>query len=66
MKQAIADLLFDLKRLCADDAGATAVEYALVAGGISIAIAVVAGALGDTLVESYTDVLEALETANGG
>ena len=64
MTQTATGLLFDLKRLCADNAGATSIEYALVAGGISIAIAGVAGSLGDTLVESYTDVHEALQTAN--
>ena len=66
MKQTATGLASDLKRLCADNAGATSIEYALVAGGISIVIAGVAGSLGDTLVESYTDVLDALETANDG
>lgn len=66
MKRIATGLLFDLKRLGADAAGATSIEYALIAGGISIAIAGVAGSVGDILVEDYyTRVLEALETANG-
>jgi len=58
-------ILLDLRRLGADNAGATSIEYALIAGCISIAIAGAAGSVGDALVEDYyTKVLEALESAN--
>ena len=65
MKRIATGLLFDVKRLGADELGATSIEYALIAGGISIAIAGVAGSIGDILVDDYyTRVLEALESAN--
>ena len=36
--------------------GATAIEYGLIAAGISVAIAVVVFTLGDTLLAKFTDV----------
>ncbi|HVJ77364.1 MAG TPA: Flp family type IVb pilin [Hyphomicrobium sp.] len=46
-----------------DEAGATAIEYALIAGTISISI--VAGALGikGSLVDSFTSVVDGFEQA---
>jgi len=65
MRLAVVDLLNNFKRFGVDETGATAIEYSLVAGCISIAIVVAAGALGDTLANDlYTRVLEAMRTAN--
>ena len=42
-----------IKRFLAEEGGATAIEYALIASGISIAIATVALSLGSTLRDDY-------------
>ncbi|MDB5653002.1 MAG: putative Flp/Fap pilin component [Tardiphaga sp.] len=38
-----------LREFCADEQGATAIEYALIASGISLAIFAAVGGLGGTL-----------------
>lgn len=51
-----------LKKFFRDEKGATAIEYSLIAGGLSIVIATTVYALGATLNETYfTPVQEALE-----
>ncbi len=45
-----------LKRFANDDTGATAVEYAIIAGGISVALALVIYVLGDTVFGKYEAV----------
>ena len=45
-----------IARFVKDEAGATAIEYALIAGGISIAIVTVVGALGTSLTATFTAV----------
>jgi len=66
MRLAVVDLLNNFKRFGVDEAGATAIEYSLVAASISIAIIVVVGQVGDSLVDNYYGrVLEAFQTANG-
>ena len=47
-----------LKRFARDDCGATAIEYALIAGGISIAIVAVVYTLGDSVVGRFQDVAD--------
>ncbi len=42
-----------IKRFLAEEGGTTAIEYALIASGISIAIATVALSLGSTLRDDY-------------
>jgi pilus assembly protein Flp/PilA len=48
-------------RLLNDDSGATAIEYGLIAAGISIAIITVVTALGTTLNTTFTSVNTALK-----
>jgi pilus assembly protein Flp/PilA len=45
-----------LKRFQEDISGATAIEYALIAGLISISIITAATSIGDRLFEIFTDV----------
>jgi pilus assembly protein Flp/PilA len=51
-----------LKRFMADQSGATAVEYAIIAAGISIAIAAAVTTLGSQVQSKYTDVSNAFPT----
>jgi pilus assembly protein Flp/PilA len=44
-----------------DESGATAIEYGLIAAGISIAIVVVVGTLGTTLNGTFTSVQTAMK-----
>ena len=46
---------------CRDEAGATAIEYGLIAAGISIAIIVAVTALGTSLNSTFTSVSTALK-----
>jgi pilus assembly protein Flp/PilA len=43
-----------------DDSGATAIEYGLIAAGISVAIVAIVGLVGDALVSTFTTVEAAL------
>ena len=43
-----------------DESGATAIEYGLIAAGISVAIITVVGTLGSKLVTTFTKVQNAL------
>ena len=49
-----------LKRFAKDESGATAVEYGLVAAGISVAIIAVVQGLGTKLASTFTSVSTAL------
>ena len=44
-----------------NESGATAIEYALIAGGISIVIVAAVGAIGTTLSGTFTSVQNALK-----
>lgn len=46
----------DFERLLRCERGATAIEYALVAGGIALAIIVVVSEVGDSVEESFEAV----------
>ncbi len=50
-----------LRRFLVDQSGATAIEYALIATGISMAIIVVVQGLGLTLKGKYGEVSDALK-----
>ena len=45
-----------IKRFIRDENGATAIEYGLIAAGISVAIITVVGTLGTTLNTTFTSI----------
>ena len=49
-----------IKRLLKDESGATAIEYGLIAAGISVAIIAVVQGLGSKLNATFTSVSNAL------
>ena len=52
-----------IKRFAQDESGATAIEYGLIAAGISVAIITVVQALGTQLKATFTAVSTALASA---
>ena len=67
MMQTPTSQMLLLRRFYADNAATTAIEYSLIAGCISIAIIVIAGQVGESLVTQYYQrVLDALLDANDG
>jgi pilus assembly protein Flp/PilA len=50
-----------IKRFFRDENGATAIEYGLIAAGISVAIITVVGTLGSSLNTKFTSVQTALK-----
>lgn len=50
-----------LKRFFKDESGATAIEYALIAAGISMAIVAAVNGLGTTLGSKYTSINTSLK-----
>jgi len=52
-----------IARFLDDDSGATAIEYGLIAAGISVAIIAVVNSLGSQLVSTFTTVSSQLATA---
>jgi len=50
-----------VKRFVQDDSGATAIEYGLIAAGISVAIITVVAGLGTKLNTTFTSVQTALK-----
>jgi pilus assembly protein Flp/PilA len=50
-----------LRRFVRDQSGATAIEYAMIAGGIAIVIAAAVQALGSTTAGKYQSVQDALQ-----
>jgi pilus assembly protein Flp/PilA len=50
-----------LKKFLTDNRGATAIEYGLIAAGISVAIITVVGTLGTALNTTFTSVQTALK-----
>jgi pilus assembly protein Flp/PilA len=50
-----------LKRFLRDEQGATAIEYGLIAAGISVAIITVVASLGSSLNATFTSVQTALK-----
>jgi len=43
-----------LKRFCADESGATAIEYAMIASGVGVVISTVVYTLGDKVKNLFT------------
>jgi pilus assembly protein Flp/PilA len=52
-----------MKRFVKDESGATAIEYGLIAAGISVAIIAVVNSLGSQLKTTFTTVTSQLATA---
>ena len=52
-----------VKRFIKEESGATAIEYGLIAAGISVAIIVVVNSLGSQLKTTFTKVTSQLATA---
>ncbi len=50
-----------LARFAKDESGATAIEYGLIAAGISVAIITVVGTLGSSLKTTFTSVQTAIK-----
>jgi pilus assembly protein Flp/PilA len=49
-----------IKRFAANEKGATAIEYGLIAGGIAVVIIVAVGLVGDSLVAMFNTIASAL------
>jgi pilus assembly protein Flp/PilA len=60
-KSATAAIRTSLRRFAADTSGATAIEYALVASGISVAIVATVATLGTNVKGFYSNVATALK-----
>jgi pilus assembly protein Flp/PilA len=54
-------MILSIKRFLSDDSGATAIEYGLIAAGISVAIITVVASLGSSLNTTFTSVATALK-----
>lgn len=54
-------MMTDLKTFIADDSGATAIEYGLIAAGIAVAIIVAVQSLGTALSTTFGSVSTALK-----
>lgn len=54
-----------VRRFLRDEEGASAIEYALIAGLIAVVIATTVGALGDEINAVFTTILEKLQGING-
>jgi pilus assembly protein Flp/PilA len=52
-----------LKRFLNDDSGATAIEYGLIAAGISVVIITVVNTLGSQLKSTFSNISSQLATA---
>jgi pilus assembly protein Flp/PilA len=52
-----------IKRFANDESGATAIEYGLIAAGISVAIITVVNTLGSQLKTTFTNISSQLATA---
>jgi pilus assembly protein Flp/PilA len=50
-----------LKKFFADESGATAIEYGLIAAGIALAIIAVVNGLGTTLNDKFTSINNSLK-----
>ncbi|QDG76752.1 Flp family type IVb pilin [Labrenzia sp. PHM005] len=54
-----------IKRFAEDENGATAIEYGLIAGLLSVAIIGILGTMGGSLTGIFTTINTALSSANG-
>ncbi|MGV2974246.1 Flp family type IVb pilin [Roseibium alexandrii] len=53
-------------RFAKDESGATAIEYGLIAGLLSVAIIGILVTMGDSLTNIFSQIDDALTTAKGG
>ncbi|KND20215.1 pilus assembly protein [Pannonibacter phragmitetus] len=53
-------------RFAKDESGATAIEYGLIAGLVSVVIVTILTTMGDSLIDVFTRVDNALQAAAGG
>ena len=51
-----------IKRFCRDESGATAIEYGLIAAGISVAIVTIVQSVGTSLIGTFNKVDSGLTT----
>ncbi|MDF2368853.1 Flp family type IVb pilin [Sneathiella sp.] len=58
--------MYELKKLYRDDAGATAIEYGLIASLVAIAGIIAFTAMGDSILTSFTGITEGFCVAIGG
>ena len=54
-------MLHHIKKFFSDESGATAIEYGLIAAGISLAIIAVVNGLGSNLNGKFTDINSSLK-----
>ena len=54
-----------LVKFAKDESGATAIEYGLIAAGISVAIIGIVSSVGSQLKTTFTSISTGLSTANG-
>jgi len=54
-------IITSIKRLLRDDGGATAIEYAMIASGVAVAIAATVATLGSTVNGLFTSVSTSLK-----
>ena len=50
-----------IRRFARDERGATAIEYAIIAGGLMVVIVAVVGELGENLIPTFEDVNDGFE-----
>ncbi|MCB9990818.1 MAG: Flp family type IVb pilin [Rhodospirillales bacterium] len=61
----LTNLIAKIKAYAADKDGATAIEYGLIAGGISLAIVAAVFAFGDDLQLVFNTIRDAMNSAAG-
>jgi pilus assembly protein Flp/PilA len=55
-----------LKRFAADESGATAIEYGLIAAGIALAIITIVNQLGTQITTTFSNIKNGMNTQAGG
>ncbi len=55
-----------ISRFAADDSGATAIEYGLIAAGIGVAVITLVGQVGDEIRTMFSNLRDDLITFNSG
>jgi pilus assembly protein Flp/PilA len=59
--KAEAYVMITLEKFLAEESGATAIEYGLIAAGISVAIVTVVGTVGSSLQTTFTSLASSLK-----
>ena len=55
-----------VKQFMADESGATAIEYGLIAAGISVAIVAIVGVIGTELENTFNTIASSLQNTASG